>query len=238
MALAGPGFAVLPQYLFEEVAMIIQGLNSVAASYAAIQASPVQRQTIAAATANISDRVSISAAAKAMLAESGAPAAAQAVQDRLDAIKAKSALERTADDTEFLIKNDKRLAEIVAKDEQTRTADEIDYMQKAGGFVNTMAELSPTEKAMYDDLVAHGNWEAAKGLSLVGMSRIGMGGQQVTLPNGRVFDPATTEVTADNIRNLFQQMFVDDSGQSDHHFEALASYLERRETAEGNAARG
>lgn len=208
--------------------MIIPGLNSVAASYAAITASPVQRQTVAAAPANISDRVSISDAAKAMLAGS----AEQAVQDRLDAIKAKSALERTADDTEFLIKNDQRLAEIVAKDEQTRTADEVDYMQKAGGFVNTMAELSPTEKALYDDLVAHGNWEAANGLSLVGMSRIGMGGQQVTLPNGRVFDPANTEVTADNIRNLFQQMFVDDSGQSDRQFEALASYLERRETAE------
>lgn len=218
--------------------MIIPGLNSVAASYAAIPASPVQRQAIAAATANISDRVSISEAAKAMLAASGAPAAEQAVQNRLDAIKAKPAVERTAEDTEFLTKNDQRLAEILAKDEQTLTADEVDYMQKAGGFVNTMAELSPREKALYDELVGQGNWEAAKGLALVAMSRTGMSGQQVTLPNGRVFDPATTEVTADSIRNLFKQMFVDDSGQSDRQFEALASYLERRETAEGDTARG
>jgi hypothetical protein len=104
-------------------------------------------------------------------------------------------------------------------------------MQKAGGFVNTMAELSPKEKALYDELVASGNFEAAHGLALVGMSRVGMGGQQVTLPNGKTFDPAHTEVTAANIQYLFKQMFVDPSGNTDKQFDALASYLDKREAA-------
>jgi hypothetical protein len=61
------------------------------------------------------------------------------------------------------------------------------------------------------------------------MSRIGMGGQQVTLPNGKTFDPANTEVTAANIQYLFKQMFVDPSGSTDRQFDALAAYLNKRE---------
>ena len=58
-----------------------------------------------------------------------------------------------------------------------------------------------------------------------------MGGQQVTLPNGKTFDPTNTEVTAANIQTLFKQMFVDPSGNTDRQFEALASYLDKREAS-------
>lgn len=50
-------------------------------------------------------------------------------------------------------------------------------MQKSSGSVNTMAYLSPKENALYEELVAKGNGEAAQGLLLVGMSRIGTEGQ-------------------------------------------------------------
>ncbi|HQX08510.1 MAG TPA: hypothetical protein PKZ19_17095 [Zoogloea sp.] len=63
------------------------------------------------------------------------------------------------------------------------------------------------------------------------MSRIGMGSLQITLPNGRVFDPTATEITTDNIRNLFRHLHFDDTGHTDRLFETLASYLERREGA-------
>lgn len=212
--------------------MIIQGLNNIAAAYGSAFKSSVQRQTVASPAANYADRVSISDAAKA-LAESSQ---ATQVQQRIDAIKAKPGVERTQADFEYLSANDKRFAELQDKIKangnngfDSLTADEVDYMQKAGGFVNTMAELSPKEKALYDELVASGNFEAAHGLALVGMSRIGMGGQQVTLPNGKSFDPANTEVTAANIQYLFKQMFVDPSGSTDRQFDALAAYLNKRE---------
>ena len=102
-------------------------------------------------------------------------------------------------------------------------------MQKSSGSVNTMAYLSPKEKVLYEELVAKGNWEVAQGLLLVGMSRIGMEALQVTLPGGQTFDPTETEVTADNVRNLFKQMFVDASGNSDRLFDALASALDQRQ---------
>lgn len=215
--------------------MLIPGLNNVAAAYAALKTSPAQRQTLPATLANDADKVSISDAAKAMLA--GAPSTHElSIEKRLDAIKLKPALERTPEETEYVDQNDTRFAElkdkIAASGFESLTADEVDYMQKAAGFVNTMAELSPKERALYDELVAKGLHEAAGGLLLVGMSRIGMGGQQVTLPNGRSFGPTSTEVTADNIRNLFRYMFVDPSGNTDRQFEALASYLEQRQASD------
>jgi len=214
--------------------MIIQGLNTIASLYGSVFKSSVERQTLPAPVANYADRVSISDAAKA-LADSSQAAE---IQQRIDAIKAKPGVERTQADFEYLSTNDKRFAELQDKIKangnngfDSLTADEVDYMQKAGGFVNTMAELSPKEKALYDELVASGNFEAAHGLALVGMSRVGMGGQQVTLPNGKTFDPANTEVTAANIQYLFKQMFVDPSGNTDKQFDALASYLDKREAA-------
>jgi hypothetical protein len=215
--------------------MIIQGLNTIASLYGSVFKSSVERQSLPTPVANYADRVSISDAAKALLSSSTQDAE---VQQRIAAIKAKPGVERTAADFEYLSANDKHFAELQDKIKangnngfDTLTADEVDYMQKAGGFVNTMAELSPKEKALYDELVASGNFEAAHGLALVGMSRVGMGGQQVTLPNGKIFDPANTEVTAANIQYLFKQMFVDPSGNTDKQFDALASYLDKREAA-------
>lgn len=219
--------------------MIVQGSSNAFAAYAAMKTSSVQRQTFPSSAANHADKVSISDAAKAMMADSQASTNEREVEKRLNAIKAKPAVERTAEDMDYLSANDKRFAELQGKIKangfESLTSDEVDYMQKATGFVNTMAELSPDEKALYDELVAQGNREAAGGLNLIAMSRIGMKGQEVKLPNGRTFDPTSTEVTADNIRNLFRHMFVDDSGHIDRQFEALASYLERRQASDGAA---
>ncbi len=107
-------------------------------------------------------------------------------------------------------------------------ADELDKMQKSGGFVNTMAELSASEKALYDELISKGKSDAAPGLLLVGMSRVGMSGQQITLPNGNTFDPTKTEVTAANIRELFKYAFVGNDGHTDRIFDALASALDKK----------
>lgn len=217
--------------------MIVHGLNSAAAAYAAPKTPLLPRQTFPSSSASYTDQVSISDAAKAMLANAQASASEQEINNRLDTIKAKPGVERTAEDTNYLSAHDQRFAAIQGKIKTggmaSLTSDEVDYLQKATGFVNTMAELSPNEKALYDELVAQGKGEAAQGLLLIGMSRMGMGGQQVTLPNGRVFDPAATEVTAGNLRNLFKQMFVDASGGTDRQFEALASYLDHRQAAGG-----
>lgn len=219
--------------------MIIQGFSNIVSTYGGANKLAVERQTFPALAANYADKVSISDSAKALMASSQTSAQEAETQKRIDAIKAKPGVERTEADVEYLSKNDKRFAELQEKMKasgldgfDSLTADEVDYMQKAGGFVNTMAELSPKEKDLYNELVANGNHEAAHGLMLVAMSRIGMSGQQVTLPNGKTFDPANTEVTAANIRNLFKYMFVDPSGNTDRQFDALASYLDKRGTSD------
>lgn len=214
--------------------MIIQSFNNIVSTYGTASRSPVQRQTSPVPTATYADKVSLSEAARAMMANMP-PAVDSEIQKRLDAIKAKPGVERTQADSEYLAKNDPRYVALLDKIKaygpngtDALTADELDYMQKAGGFVNTMAELSPKEKALYDELLAKGDREAAHGLLKVGMARIGMSGQQVTLPNGKTFDPGNTEITAANIRNLFRHMFVDPSGATDRQFAALASYLDQR----------
>ena len=178
------------------------------------------------------DSVTISDAAKALLSQSQSSTVNdQAIQKQLDAIKAKPAVERSAEETEFVSQNDKRFTEIQEKVKnngyESLKADEVDYMQKAGGLVNTMAMLSPKEKSLYDEMVSKGNYEAAQGLMLVGMSRMGMEGQQVTLENNLSFSPIDTEVTAETIRNFFKHMFVSDSKNTDAAFDALASYLDQ-----------
>jgi hypothetical protein len=219
-----------------EVDMIIQGTSNAFAAYSAMKASSVQRQIFPPSSANYAEKVSVSDAARAMLAASQASTQDREIQIRLDAIKAKPAVERTPQDTDYLSENDKRFAEIRDKTTtngfESLTSDEVDYMQKATGFVNTMASLSPNEKALYDELVAKGKGELAQGLLLVGMSRMGMEGQQVTLPNGRTLDPTNTEVTADNIRNLFKHLFAGDTSATDRTFEALASYLDQRQASD------
>lgn len=201
--------------------MTIQGLGRVAQYHG----SPLlgrQGSALAAPASAFQDagtQVTLSGQAKAL-------ASSDAVQSRLDQIKATPAAQRSSEDVDFLYKNDPRLAEIRAKGQQAQTADDIDYMQKTGGFVNTMANLSPAEKQLYDELVAKGETEAVRGMNLLAMSRM-MGGD-VTLPNGKTFDPTHTEITADNVRQLFSQMFADADGADARSFEALASYLDGR----------
>ena len=203
--------------------MIIQGNSLPINAYSTARAAAPQVETAAPTT--LAEKISISSAARALLASEST-----ANDPRLAAIKTKPALERSAADTEYLLANDKRLAEINAKDPQTLTADEIDYQQKAGGFVNTMANLSAAERALYDELVAAGNHAAVEGMNLIALARHGMDGQQVTLPDGSSFDPTRTEITAENIRQLFTQMFVDGDGAAARRLDALAGYLERRGT--------
>ena len=205
--------------------MTIQGLDLLTAYGSAAHKPATPRQTSPGFAENLADSLSRSGTAATTNEE-------QTIQKQLDAIKAKPGVQRTEADTAYLSAHDKRFIEIQDKikdkGSESLTANELDYLQKAAGFVNTMAYLSPNEKALYDELVAKGNTEAAQGLGLLAMSRIGMEGQQVTLPNGRSFDPTHTEVTADNVRNLFKYLFVDADGTLGHKFEALAAYLDQR----------
>lgn len=189
-----------------------------------------RQTTPMAAMPRASSEVSISTTARALLASEQTSANAEVAQ-RLAEIKKRPGVERSPADYDYLRAHDQRFVELGERDPKTWTADEVDYMQQAGGFVNTMAKLSPKEKAMYDQLVAEGNWQAAEGLNLVAMARMGPDDQEVTLPDGKVFNPNRTEVMADNIRKLFRQMFVDPSGQTDRSFEALASWLDRQAPA-------
>ncbi|MDD2652936.1 MAG: hypothetical protein PHX44_07785 [Sulfurimonas sp.] len=172
------------------------------------------------ASSYTTDTVTISNEAKAAAQE-------QEIQIRLDTIKTKPIIQRTSEEVKFVNTNDKYLAKIAEKDPQTLTAEELDYQQKAGGFVNTMATLSASEKALYNELVAKGDYEAAAGINLIALSRTGMEGQEVQLPNGQSFNPTNTEITAENIRKFFQHMFVDSSGEMNRRFEALATYLDQ-----------
>lgn len=211
--------------------MITQGIDNISAIYASSKTLSTQRQNTVTSAANFADKVSISYSAKAKAAEESVASTEElAIQKRLDAIKAKPAVERTSEESEFLRAKDKVLAEITAKDPKTLTSSEIDYIEKAGGFVNFMSALSDKEKAMYDEMVSKGSWEAAQGMFKVAMSRLGSEGQ-ITLPNGKSFDPNKTEITAANIRNLFRHTFVDSSGITDRQFDALASFLDARESA-------
>lgn len=191
--------------------------------------SPVTpgKSVAAAESIGAGERVSISAAARQRLAAEQTNGNAEVAQ-RLAEIKKRPGVERSPADYEYLRAHDSRFVELSERDSKTWTADEVDYMQKAGGLVNTMAKLSAKEKAMYDQLVAEGNWQAAEGLNLVAMARMLPADQEVTLPDGKVFNPNRSEVTADNIRKLFRQMFVDSSGQTDRSFAALASWLDRQ----------
>jgi hypothetical protein len=204
--------------------MIIQGTVA-AAAYAPSKVAPNKPTQFSLSFPTSSDaistgtKLSISDQAKALAASDS-----QDIQKRLDAIKAKPAVERTPEESDFVVKNDSRMAQISAKNQNTLTADDVDYMQKAGGFVNTMSNLSPSEKNLYDELAAQGNTEAVRGMNLIALSRMGSG--DVTLPNGKTFDPRKTEITSENIRTLFSKMFVSSDGQDVRSFEALASYLD------------
>jgi hypothetical protein len=199
--------------------MNIQGFGSVSQLYstsAPIATKRTPNDDGGTLTSNGSTSVSISSEAS--------------IKARIDEIVAKPAAQRSEDDVEFLHNNDKKLAEIFAKGPDKQTAEDVDYVQKTGGFVNTMANLSPAEKKLYDELVAKGDTDAVRGMNLIALSR--MGGGEVTLSNGTAFDPVKTEVTAKNVRDLFSQMFVGADGQDQRSFDALAKYLDERSTVE------
>ncbi|MDO8811590.1 MAG: hypothetical protein Q7J38_06135 [Gallionella sp.] len=179
-----------------------------------------------------SDTVTISKAAQAAFAatqnsvSSANSSAANSVDARLAEIKSKDIVSRTASDTEYLWANDKKLAEIAAKGKSpdNLTSSELDYMQKAGGFVNTMANLSPAEKDLYDKAVASGNKEAAAGISQIAFIRTM--GHTAGGANGTSYDPINTEITAANIERYFSHSIVDPSGKAQSQFQALIQYLQ------------
>lgn len=208
--------------------MIVQSTSALF-SAAAIARSPAPRQTPTTSPANIADTVSISKAAWEALAASKASSSsssATAVEARLTAIKAKDAVGRSQEDHDYLFANDKKLAEITAqgKPPDELTAEELDYVQKAGGFVNTMANLSPAEKALYNKAVASGNSEAAAGISQIAFIRTM--GHTAGGANGSTYDPLNTEITAANIEKYFSHSIIDPSGKAQSQFQALIQFLQ------------
>lgn len=191
-------------------------------SPSARQYSAAARQYTTASPANTDDTVRISQAAREALAAANSN---PSVAARLAEIRAKGPVNRSQDDKNFLFANDKRLAEITAqgKPAEKLTAEELDYVQKANGFVNTLANLSSAEKALYDEAVASGNADAAAGIAQIALIRMGeiAGGA-----NGTTYDPRNTEITAANIEKYFSNSIVDSSGNAASKFQALIRFLQ------------
>lgn len=135
---------------------------------------------------------------------------------------------RTAADMDYLWANDSGLAALQTKwkanPNYSPTAAEIDHEQKAIGFVNTMALLSPAEKALYDKAVASGNPEAAAGISQIAFVRTM--GHTAGGAEGTTYDPINTAITAANVEQYFRHSIVDPSGKSQTQFQALIQYLQ------------
>ena len=204
--------------------MIIPSISA-AAAYKATSGSPLPPSSVAGNAANIADRVTISPAARAAFLASATNSSATSPTDaRLAEIKSKDALSRTAEDTDYLFAHDARLATIRDKNPDSLTAEELDYEQKAGGFVNTMANLSPAEKGLYDKMVASGDKAAAAGMSQIAFIRTM--GHMAGGANGTTYDPISTEITAANIGKYFSHSIVDPSGKAQAQFQALIKYLQ------------
>lgn len=219
--------------------MFVQSTSS-PYSAAEIARSLSPRQTPAATSsasiADIADTVRISQAGREALAAANAASSSAAngyksVEARLAAIKSKDGMSRTQEEQDYVRANDKRLAEITAqgKPPEKLTADEMDYMQKAAGFVNTFANLSPAEKALYDKAVASGNTEAAAGISQIALIR--QGGNMAGGANGSTYNPLTMEITAANIEQFFSHSIVDPSGNAQSRFQALIQFLQENPVA-------
>lgn len=156
----------------------------------------------------------------------------KSVEARLAAIESKDAASRTPDDWDYLFANDQKLAEITKKENQhpgILTAEEVDYEQKARGFVNTMANLSAAEKALYDKAVAFGDTQAAEGVSEIAFIRAA--GHTAAGANGTTYDPTKTEITAANIEKYFSYKVVDSSGKTRSRFQALTQFLQAHPSA-------
>lgn len=186
---------------------------------------PPHRQTFADEPAKTAESVTISQAARDALALSSA----NLVDARLTEIKSKDALSRTQEETDYVLAHDTRFAAIRDKMKENHgpdslTAEELDYAQKAGGLVNTMANLSPAEKTLYNKMVASGNTAAAAGLSQIALIR--MMGHTAGGANGTTYDPINTEITAANIEKYFSHSIIDPSGKAQSQFQALIQYLQ------------
>ena len=159
--------------------------------------------------------------------------AANSVDARLAYIQNNGPINRSAEDNDYLWANDPGLAAIQAKRQANPnysfTAAELDHAQKVTGLVNTMANLSPAEKDLYDKAVASGNKEAAAGIGEIGLIR--MMGHMAGGANGTTYDPINTAITPENIRKYFCYSIVDPSGKAQSQFHALVQYLESNPTA-------
>jgi hypothetical protein len=212
-------------------------ISSVFATGYAAKIAAVARNLVssvaAAPAAKTTDTVFISQAARDALATADAAQAdkARSVEARLAEIRARGPVNRSQEDHDFLFANDKRLAEITAqgKPPEKLTAEELDYVQKATGLVNTFANLSQAEKALYDKAVASGNTEAAAGISQIALIR--MGGHTAGGANGTTYDPLNTEITAANIEKYFSHSIVDPTGEAQSRFHALIQFLQENPTA-------
>jgi hypothetical protein len=130
----------------------------------------------------------------------------------------------------YLITNDPKLAAIYAKINQNNgsgnlTAEELDYQQKTIGFVNSMAYLSPDEKATYNKMVASGNTAAAGGMSVIAFERATLG-HTASTGDGATYDPINTAITPENILKYFSQSIGDPTGKTQSQFQALIQYLQ------------
>ncbi len=202
--------------------------GSVSASQPAVAASPA----VSAGSVSISKAAWEALAASNTAASSPAGAGVdKSVEARLAAIRANGPVNRSQEDHDFLFANDKRLAEITAqgKPPEKLTAADLDYLQKATGMVNTFANLSPAEKALYDKAVASGNSEAAAGISQIAFVR--MMGHTAGGANGTTYDPLNTEITAANIEKYFSHSIVDPSGDAQSRFQALILFLQENPAA-------
>ena len=200
--------------------MNIQPVSATYFAHAMERASSL-RHISPAAPAESADPVHISSAARAALAAEGDAS----VEAKLASIRARGPINRSEADQAYLFTHDKRLAEIAAqgKPPEKLTADELDYMQKATGLVNTMANLSPAEKALYDKAVASGNTAAAAGISQIALVR--MMGHTAGGAGGATYDPLNTAITAANVERYFSHSIVDPSGQAKAGFQALIAFL-------------
>jgi hypothetical protein len=208
-------------------------------AHVSAQNMPSQRQYIAelgitrpTEPAPSAASVTISQAARDALALSqhtSTSAPENAIEARLAQIKAKDGMSRSSDDMAFLLANDKKLAAINAKGFDNLTAAELDYVQKTGGFVNTMNNLSTDEKALYDELVAKGDKAAAAAITKIAFIR--EMGHMAGGPKDTTYDPINTKITAENILNLFKYSIIDPSGAADREFQALAEHLKNKSAA-------
>lgn len=220
--------------------MNIQGSSNVSAALFGASRDPARRMTTSSSAASDGTKVILSDAARTLAAAGDSNGGSDGMQARLDAIKAKPVVQRAAEEAAFVQAHDERLAGILAQIKSNGpggadrlSADDLSYMQKASGFVNTMGNLSPKEKALYDEAVARGDQGAAQGLRMIALGREGMQGQSVTLADGRAFDPINTELTGDSVRNMYKYLFAGNDFAP--AFNALGAFLDRKQAAVDNA---